>query len=90
MRDSLLTSTQKAEFEKELLNFQCKKETAAGFLQHVLDPYQNKTAAKCDESDWALFLCLVIVLLQHRPLRVSLHERALTVKKQLEEGVKAR
>jgi len=85
LKQELFRFDEKQEFEERLMQFRSKKESGLQFLQFTLRVLQS-TPCLDASSDAVLFLAMFIVCLQDRPQRISLHERLLTLKRQLQEG----
>merc|ERR1712176_457945 len=85
LEQKLLSVEQSMDLSKHISSFRNKSESGLSFLQHVLS-LLDRSHVQDAESDAALFLCIIIIILPDRPLRIALHERLLTLKRQLEEG----
>merc|ERR1711957_320924 len=85
LKQELFRVGEKMEFEERITNVRAKKESGLSFLQYTLEILQTQPQNDAS-SDAVLFLSMFIVSLPDRPLRISLHERLLTVKRQLDEG----
>lgn len=85
LKQELFRNDEKIEFEERLANFRKKKESGLNFLQKTIQVLQSSPFQDAS-SDTVLFLAMSIVCLPDRPHRIALHERLLTLKRQLEEG----
>merc|ERR1712187_976404 len=86
LKQELFRTEERIEFEDRLANFKKKKESGLSFLQYTLSVLQSLPLHNSD-SDQVQFLVMNILILPDKSLRQAIHERLLTLKRQLEEGV---
>lgn len=86
LRQRFFGEAQRTRFAAQLAAFRAKKVSGLSFLQQVLALLEQSNFQD-SETEAALFLGLVIILLPDKSSRTALHERVLTLKKQLEEGI---
>lgn len=85
IQQKLFSDEQNKDLSDRIVTFRRKEDSALNFLHHLLHIIERHI--KDEETNAVLFLCLTIVHVPDRPTRIALHERALTLKRQLEEGV---
>merc|ERR1712232_211746 len=85
LRQQLLSDAENEIFVQKLIAFRGKSTSALSFLKFLLG-LMEKSHIKSAASEAALFLCLVIVLHPDKAPRTAIHERVLTLKRQLQEG----